>query len=64
MKPSISKYFAQIGARGGAAGKGTELRRKLASDAAKARWAKRKMEQQQPSTEPAEASATKNPLEC
>ena len=39
---AVSKYMAEKGAKGGAAGKGTETRRKLNAAAARARWKKAK----------------------
>lgn len=38
----VRDYMAAIGARGGAAGKGTRLRAKLNKKAAQIRWAKAK----------------------
>ena len=40
MDPKIKEYLSQNGAKGGKAGKGTELRKKLNQAAAQARWAK------------------------
>ena len=40
MDPKIREYMSKNGAKGGHAGKGTELRRKLNQAAARARWAK------------------------
>lgn len=41
MKTELpGEYFARIGARGGRAGKGTELRKKLSSLASRVRWTK------------------------
>ena len=40
MDPKIREYLSQNGAKGGKAGKGTELRKKLNQAAAQARWAK------------------------
>lgn len=42
MSNPISDYMREIGAKGGKAGKGNPKRAKLNSEAAKARWAKRK----------------------
>ena len=39
MNKKISSYLSKIGAKGGKAGKGTPLRRKLARRAALKRWA-------------------------
>jgi hypothetical protein len=36
----VRKYFQQIGSKGGAAGKGSELRRELNRRAARIRWKK------------------------
>jgi hypothetical protein len=43
MKPSkpVREYLAKLGAKGGAAGKGTKLRSTLNRRAAQARWAKK-----------------------
>lgn len=38
MNAKLRKYFSKIGARGGAAGKGTASRKRIASKAARARW--------------------------
>ena len=40
MDPKIREYMARNGAKGGHAGKGTELRKKLNLAAVRARWAK------------------------
>ena len=40
MDPKIREYMARNGAKGGHAGKGTELRRQLNLAAVRARWAK------------------------
>ena len=40
MDPTIREYMSKNGAKGGHAGKGTELRKKLNQAAARARWAK------------------------
>ena len=40
MDPKIREYLSQNGAKGGKAGKGTELRKKLNQAAAQARCAK------------------------
>jgi len=40
MDPKIREYLAKNGAKGGSAGKGTELRKKLNKAAVEARWAK------------------------
>lgn len=40
MDPAIREYLSKNGAKGGHAGKGNELRRKLNKAAAEARWAK------------------------
>jgi hypothetical protein len=40
MDPKIKEYMSKNGAKGGHAGKGTELRKKLNQAAAQARWAK------------------------
>jgi hypothetical protein len=40
MDPKIREYMSRNGAKGGHAGKGTELRKKLNQAAARARWAK------------------------
>ena len=40
MDPKIREYMSKNGAKGGHAGKGTELRKKLNQAAARARWAK------------------------
>lgn len=42
MDAATRKYLATIGAKGGAAGKGTPLRREIAKRAAAARWAAQK----------------------
>lgn len=42
LSKDIRAYFAKIGAKGGSASKGTELRRELNRKAAQARWAKHK----------------------
>src|SRR5450755_4600018 len=40
MDPIIREFMSKNGAKGGHAGKGTELRKKLNQAAARARWAK------------------------
>ena len=40
MNPEVSKYMAEMGAKGGRAGKGTPKRKAICRAAAKARWAK------------------------
>jgi hypothetical protein len=40
MDPAIREFMAKNGAKGGRAGKGSELRQKLNKAAAEARWAK------------------------
>lgn len=40
MDPKIREYLSLNGAKGGKAGKGTDLRKKLNQAAAQARWAK------------------------
>jgi hypothetical protein len=51
MDPKIREYFSINGAKGGHAGKGTELRKKLNQAAAQARWAKAR-----PKAKPAKAN--------
>jgi len=41
----LSRYMAEIGARGGAAGKGTEATRLKCQKAAEARWGKKTKEE-------------------
>lgn len=38
MNPSVRRYLSQIGARGGAAGRGTQGRRAISASAARSRW--------------------------
>ncbi len=45
MDDSVKAYMAKIGAKGGAAGKGTEKRKRLNKRAAKIRWRKAKENQ-------------------
>ena len=40
MNPEVSKYMAEMGAKGGRAGKGKADRKAICRAAAKARWAK------------------------
>ena len=42
IPPALRKHLAALGAKGGAAGKGTEIRKKLNQAAARARWKKAK----------------------
>ena len=47
MDAATKKYLADIGRRGGKAGKGTPLRREIAKRAAAARWRGHKKRQRQ-----------------
>ena len=47
MDAATRKYLAEIGRRGGKAGKGTPLRREIAKRAAAARWRGHKKRQRQ-----------------
>lgn len=48
MNPEVRAYMAEIGRKGGKAGKGTPKRAEVARKAAKARWAKAKAKAAKP----------------